>query len=132
MGETELKNVWLAFSEHPINEDECIDEKFFIWKKGTPRIDILQWFDKKFPGGVIELQKLLPEEKRFEWEIPTWYVDIPDVNNLAEINSDDPEELYDQPWINVETFSSKEEAIQFVKKAFGADDEGKICLISGG
>lgn len=44
-------------------------------------------------------------------------VDIPDC---------DP----DNPWINVDSFDSEEEAIAFVKKHYGGDDEGRINLIS--
>lgn len=53
----------------------------------------------------------------------TWYVDIP-----SEAAVDDPE----GPFINVGTFDTKEAAIAFAKDKFGADDEGKVCLVSGG
>ena len=36
---------------------------------------------------------------------------------------------YDE-WINVEYFETREEAIKFAQYHFGADEEGKICLIS--
>lgn len=35
-----------------------------------------------------------------------------------------------QDWLNVASFPTKEEAIQFAKEKFGADDEGKIQLIT--
>ena len=34
------------------------------------------------------------------------------------------------PWKEIETFDSKEDAIDFAKKTLGADDEGTICIIS--
>lgn len=33
-------------------------------------------------------------------------------------------------WVQVQTFSTKKEAIAFCKENFGADDNGKIALIS--
>ena len=50
-----------------------------------------------------------------EWNFA---VDIP--NNII----DDPE------WVNVGFFKTKEEAIKFAQENFGADEEGKISLIS--
>ena len=47
-----------------------------------------------------------------------YHVDIP--------NSDDPEGY----WINVETFENRQEAVAYVKRVFGGDDEGRIKLIS--
>lgn len=44
----EVEALWDAFGDVPIDPDdpeEPIDEDFFIWKKGTPREEIWQWFD---------------------------------------------------------------------------------------
>ena len=35
-----------------------------------------------------------------------------------------------ESWANVDFFMSKKEAINFVMKYYGADSEGKICLVS--
>lgn len=32
-------------------------------------------------------------------------------------------------WHNVNTFLSREAALAYVKKWFGADDQGRVCLI---
>ena len=35
-----------------------------------------------------------------------------------------------QEWINIEFFKTKQEAIDFVKEHFGADENGMVCLVS--
>lgn len=47
-----------------------------------------------------------------------YFVDVP--------NSDDP----DKAWVNLGTFDSYEAALEYVKSTFGADDNGRIGLIS--
>ena len=49
---------------------------------------------------------------------PEFAVDIP--------NSDDPE----NSWVNLGQFDTHEEAVEYCKTAFGADNEGRIGLIS--
>lgn len=36
----------------------------------------------------------------------------------------------DGEWVNVEYFDTRQEAIDFCKEHFGADDNGCICLVS--
>lgn len=55
MDEDELRNLWYAFTDTPIDEKESIDEDFYIWSKGTDRLEIWHWFDKKLPNGVYEM-----------------------------------------------------------------------------
>ena len=45
-------------------------------------------------------------------------VDIPNACNLT------------GSWVDIGTFGSREEAIQYVQNLFGADEEGKINLVS--
>lgn len=40
------------------------------------------------------------------------------------------EKFGDTPWINVDYFNSYEEALEFVQDKYGADENGKVCLIS--
>ncbi len=47
-----------------------------------------------------------------------YYIDIPDVNRK------------EGGWVNIADFSSKLEALSYVKKMFGADDKGRVSLIS--
>ena len=39
--------------------------------------------------------------------------------------------LDDEEWVNVAEFATRQEAIDYAKERFGADDEGKVILISG-
>ncbi len=53
-----------------------------------------------------------------DWEfVFKFAVDIPDINDFGDM-------------VNIDYFETKEEAIAFCKEKFGADDEGKICLLS--
>ncbi len=45
-----------------------------------------------------------------------FYVDIP--NAVSE------------EWINIDSFPTREQAIKFAQEEFGADEEGKVSLIS--
>ena len=36
----------------------------------------------------------------------------------------------DGPWIYLESFQTREEAIEWIKEVLGGDDEGRICLLS--
>jgi hypothetical protein len=55
MEEDGLRNLWFAFTDIPIDEEECIDEDFYIWLKGTARIEIWHWFDESFQNGIHEM-----------------------------------------------------------------------------
>ena len=48
----ELKKLWSDFEDVPIDKDECIDENFHIWCKGTDRYEIWHWFDDRLPHGL--------------------------------------------------------------------------------
>lgn len=48
----------------------------------------------------------------------TWYVDLPNCYKL------------ESAWKCLGEFETREEAIAYVKKMFGADDEGRIDLVS--
>ncbi|MGG6263129.1 hypothetical protein ACQ4M3_07605 [Leptolyngbya sp. AN03gr2] len=49
--------------------------------------------------------------------MPTYHVDLP---------SPDPE----QSWIEIDTFATERDAIKFVQEKYGADDKGRVCLVS--
>ncbi len=54
-----LRKLWNEFEDVPINQDECIDEPFHIWDKGTDRYEIWHWFDDRLPNGIaIDLMGL--------------------------------------------------------------------------
>lgn len=70
-------------------------------------------------------EDVCPECNSEDWEeeINHFYVDVPP----SHPNSEGEYET----WINVNSFSSREEAIQFAKEHFGADNEGKVSLVTG-
>lgn len=46
---------------------------------------------------------------------------------LVEVPSRDPS----VPWFEtVETFDTRESALEFVQRQYGADDQGRVCLIN--
>ena len=49
-----LKNLWEEFADVPIDKDECIEENFHIWEKGTNRYEIWHWFDDRLPNGLAK------------------------------------------------------------------------------
>lgn len=54
-----IKTLWEKLEVVPIDMDECIDEDFHIWEKGTDRFHIWHWFDEKCPNGLAkDLMKL--------------------------------------------------------------------------
>lgn len=46
---------------------------------------------------------------------------------IVDIPSSD---LNESDWIAIKYFDSHKEAIEFARKYFGADEEGRVCLIS--
>lgn len=51
----ELEKLWDEFTNICIDDDECIDTDFDMWKKGTPREDIWHYFDEEHSKGVYYL-----------------------------------------------------------------------------
>lgn len=49
-----VENLWKKFGDIPINEDDTIDEDFYIWKKGTDKLDIWHWFDDNHSLGLAK------------------------------------------------------------------------------
>ena len=53
--EIAIRNMWERFGDVPIDDADCITEKFFQWPAGTNRFDIWHWFDERYEGGVARL-----------------------------------------------------------------------------
>lgn len=49
----ELEKLWGKFADVPINNDDKIEEDFYLWEKGTDRFYIWHWFDEKLPNGLV-------------------------------------------------------------------------------
>ena len=47
-----LRQLWDAFSEIPVNNDDEIEEDFLCFEAGTDRFDVLRWFDERCPNGI--------------------------------------------------------------------------------
>lgn len=49
---------------------------------------------------------------------PTYYVDIPKRD--------------DESWENVQNFTTRKAALKFAKERFGADEDGRITIVTAG
>ena len=54
----QLRALWQTLQDVPIDEQEAIEQDFFMWSKGTPRLVIWHWFDEQFNGGIVALRGL--------------------------------------------------------------------------
>lgn len=54
--DTEIESIWSSLTDIPVNEDECLDDDFFIWQKGSDKYeDVWRWFDQNHSKGVAYL-----------------------------------------------------------------------------
>lgn len=63
MEHNEFMKLWNEFSDIPLDENECIDEDFHFWPKGTDRYEIWYWFEELSPNGIVELLYGKEEQK---------------------------------------------------------------------
>lgn len=49
-----LRNLWESFGGTPIDDNENIDDDFFIWTKGTDKMYIWHWFDNNHSIGLAK------------------------------------------------------------------------------
>lgn len=54
MNDAELEALWKKLGNYTIDEDDCIEEPFLHFSKGTDRMDIWHWFDRNHSKGLIE------------------------------------------------------------------------------
>ena len=52
---TNIELLWQQLGDISIDSNECIEQDFHIWKKGTDRIEIWYWFDEMYKEGVYKL-----------------------------------------------------------------------------
>ena len=50
-----LEKLWIEFGNIPIDDDECIEEDWQCFCKGTHREVIWDWFDRQHSKGVYYL-----------------------------------------------------------------------------
>ena len=53
--DTELENLWKSLEDIPMNENEQLEEDWFIFSKGTDKEEIWHWFDEQYSKGVYYL-----------------------------------------------------------------------------
>ena len=53
--DTELENLWKSLEDIPMNENEQLEEDWFIFPKGTDKEEIWHWFDEQYSKGVYYL-----------------------------------------------------------------------------
>ena len=53
--DTELENLWKFLEDIPMNENEQLEEDWFIFPKGTDKEEIWHWFDEQHSKGVSYL-----------------------------------------------------------------------------
>ena len=51
----DIKKLWERLADIPVDDNDCIDVDFHIWKKGTSKFDIWHWFDDIYEPGVHAL-----------------------------------------------------------------------------
>lgn len=56
--DAELEAFWAELGNIPQNENDEIDEPFYFFEKGTERMDVWQWFDRKHSKGVAFLMRV--------------------------------------------------------------------------
>ena len=53
--DTELENLWNSLVDVPMNENEQLEDDWFIFPKGTDKEEIWHWFDEQYSKGVYYL-----------------------------------------------------------------------------
>lgn len=56
----EIILLWQQLGDISIDDTECIEDDFHIFKKGTNRLEIWYWFDEVYKEGVYKL--MFPEK----------------------------------------------------------------------
>lgn len=67
--DAELGQMWEELADVPVTEDgdeEPIEENFYFFSKGTPKMDIWHWFDTKHPKGLAVGLQHMGESKLSE------------------------------------------------------------------
>ena len=55
MKNAEIIQLWKSLEDIPVDKNECIEQDFYVWKKGTDKFAIWHWFDEKLPNGIYDL-----------------------------------------------------------------------------
>lgn len=93
-----LEKYWDAYCDAP--KDNCyrIKEPFLMFPKETDEDEICAWFDKMYPGGLLELLKKRMAKKFGEDYVKVWddfrkRMSIQPVNDVACLTEEDKKRL---------------------------------------
>ena len=50
----EIKRLWDEFSEVPVDNEDRIERDFLHFPAGTDRFEVMGWFDRKCPNGMMK------------------------------------------------------------------------------
>lgn len=49
----DLRVLWGELSDVPVDEQDCLDQRFLHFAKGTSREDVWHWFEEQHPAFVV-------------------------------------------------------------------------------
>lgn len=55
LNDAQIESIWDVFGDVSLDEDECLENEWFGFPKGTDKIDIWRWFDEHHSKGVYYL-----------------------------------------------------------------------------
>lgn len=62
----EIEEIWEYLGDIPITDEECLDDDYFIWPKGSDKYeDVWRWFDVNHSKGVGFLVNEFESKKQF-------------------------------------------------------------------
>ena len=62
--ETFLEQLWESMEDIPMDpESEKLEQGFWMFPSGTPKMKIWSWFDERYPYGVIKLLNIVEMKK---------------------------------------------------------------------
>ena len=89
---------------------------------GTGHVVVLNGAAEMPQAGAETNNPAQPSNTKTLDALCCFYVDIPTEECVNNVNG---------AWKNVAHCSTREEAINFAREHFGADEEGRVCLVSG-
>lgn len=48
----DIIRLWELLGDIPVDEEDQIDEDFYLWEKGTDKFEIWHWFDEHLEEGL--------------------------------------------------------------------------------
>jgi hypothetical protein len=59
LADYELEDMWGAFGDIPIDDNDLIQQEFLGFPVGTNRMEVWKWFDEHYTDGVAKLAGLI-------------------------------------------------------------------------